>query len=367
MTVIKRIKSTGFKSFAKPTELKFGDDFSGIIGPNGSGKSNVIDSLCFVLGRLSAKSLRADKAANLIYNGGKNGNAAKHAEVSIVFDNKDSTFPLKAEEMEIKRIVNQKGSSIYKINNETRTRQQVVDLLRTAKINPDGHNIVLQGDITHMADMPAEERRKVIEEISGISVFEDKKEKALKELERVDTKLSETEIVMTERETYLRELKKDRDQALKYKDLEKNINRNKATYFSTQIKSKEEKIKELESRILRNQKDVDRIKENIQNLKQEIENKTSNLNSLTERIENKGAGESLTKEIETLKESLLKYSSRTDSIKNEIQRINQRKQQLSSNIDDSDLRVKELLQEKTDLQNKIKLLAKEKTSNLKHF
>ena len=92
MTVIKRIKATGFKSFAKPTELKFGNDFSGVIGPNGSGKSNVVDSLCFVLGRLSAKSLRANKATNLIYNGGKTGNAAKSAEVSIVFDNKNTDY-----------------------------------------------------------------------------------------------------------------------------------------------------------------------------------------------------------------------------------------------------------------------------------
>ncbi|MAG52678.1 MAG: chromosome segregation protein SMC [Nanoarchaeota archaeon] len=364
MTVIKRIKSTGFKSFAKPTELKFGNDFSGVIGPNGSGKSNVVDSLCFVLGRLSAKSLRADKAANLIYNGGKKGNPAKHAEVSIIFDNTKNDFPIKAQEVEVKRLLNQKGNSTYRINGEHRTRQQVVDLLRTAKINPDGHNIVLQGDIVHMAEMPTEERRRVIEEISGISVFEDKKIKALKELEKVNTQLSETEIVMTERETYLKELKKDRDLALKYKDLEKNINRNKATYFSTQIKTKEEKIKDTELRVLKNQKDTDRIKNNIEKLKQDIETSTSTLNSLTERIESKGPGESLTKEIENLKESLLKSTTRIESIKNEISRINQRKQQLGSDVSDSESKSKSFSKEKEDLKNNIIQLKKDKTSTL---
>lgn len=362
MTVIKKIKATGFKSFAKPTELHFGNDFSGVIGPNGSGKSNVVDSLCFVLGRLSAKSLRADKSANLIYNGGKNGKPAKNAEVSVVFDNNNKDFPLSAKELEIKRIVNQKGNSIYKINGETRTRQQVVDLLRSGKVNPDGHNIVLQGDIVHMAEMPAEERRKVLEDISGISMFEEKKEKALRELERVDVKLNDTEIVMTERETYLRELKKDRDQAVKYKELEKNVNRNKATYLNVQIKNREEKLREIESRILKNNKDINNIKEGIESIKQDIENKRQELNSLTERIESKGPSEALTSDIENLKEVVLKSETRIESINNEILRINERKKQLSNNVTESDSKSKDLIKEKSEISSKLDALKKEKVS-----
>ncbi|MBU2639647.1 MAG: chromosome segregation protein SMC [Nanoarchaeota archaeon] len=360
MTVIRRIKSVGFKSFAKPTELKFGNDFSAVLGPNGSGKSNIIDSLCFVLGRLSAKSLRADKSANLIYNGGKEGNPAKHAEVSIVFDNTKNSFPLKSQEIEVKRTVNQKGNSTYKINGETRTRQQVLDLLKTGKVDPDGHNIVLQGDITHMAEMPADERRKVIENISGISLFEDKKIKALNELEKVDSRLSETEIIMTERETYLKELKKDRDQALKYKDLEKNINRNKATYINTQLKSKEEKIKELETRILRNQKDIDNVNTNIESFKKDIEDKKTLLDELTTRIESKGAGESLTNEINSLKENILRSSARIESLTNEIERINKRTQQLKNTIVDSDSRSENFLKEKINLEKSIEEVKKQK-------
>ena len=362
MTVIKKIRATGFKSFAKPTELQFGKDYSAVLGPNGSGKSNVVDSLCFVLGRLSAKSLRADKSANLIYNGGKKGKPAKHAEVSVVFDNSNKDFPVTAKELEVKRIVNQKGNSIYKINGEARTRQQVLDVLRAAKINPDGHNIVLQGDITHMAEMPAEERRKVLEEISGISMFEEKKEKALRELERVDVKLNETEIVMTERETYLKELKKDRDQAVKYKELEKNINRNKATYLSVQIKNREDKLREIESRILKNNKDIDKIKEGIESIRKEIENKKEELNKLTERIESKGPSEALTSDIGNIKELILKSETRTESITNEIKRIEERKKQLNNSIVESDSKSKDLIKEKAEISNKLNSLKKEKAS-----
>ena len=87
MTRVKKLKLHGFKSFAKLTELEFNENFSTIIGPNGSGKSNISDGICFVLGRLSAKSMRAEKASNLIYNGGKNNSPSKQAEVSIIFDN----------------------------------------------------------------------------------------------------------------------------------------------------------------------------------------------------------------------------------------------------------------------------------------
>ena len=137
------------------------------------------------------------------------------------------------------------------INEDIVTRQQVLDLLYHAKIDPDGHNIVLQGDIVLFTEMKPMERRQVLENIAGISVYEEKKAKTMLELEKVDVKLNEAEIILTERETNLRELKKDRDQALKYKDLQKDIVDHKATHIHLQIKSKREKQEELEKKINR--------------------------------------------------------------------------------------------------------------------
>src|SRR5574341_2677561 len=93
-TKITRLVLDGFKSFGKHTELLFGDDFNVVLGPNGSGKSNILDALCFVLGKSSSKQLRAEKSANLIYNGGKTKQPSKQAEVSIFFDNTGKVFPL---------------------------------------------------------------------------------------------------------------------------------------------------------------------------------------------------------------------------------------------------------------------------------
>ena len=186
MTYITKMFLKGFKSFAKPTELEFGKGFSTIIGPNGSGKSNISDGICFVLGKISAKSMRAEKSANLIFNGGKQGSPLKEAEVSIFFDNTKKEFPFDAQEIKRSRIVRQNGQSVYKINGEVRTRQQIIDALSAAKVDPDGHNIILQGDIVHFMEMKTEERREIIEEIAGISVYEDRKGKAFGELGKVD-------------------------------------------------------------------------------------------------------------------------------------------------------------------------------------
>ena len=86
MTRINKLVMHGFKSFAQRIELVFGNDFNCVLGPNGSGKSNILDALCFVLGRLSSKSLRAEKAANLVYNGGKTKKPMKQGEVSIFWN-----------------------------------------------------------------------------------------------------------------------------------------------------------------------------------------------------------------------------------------------------------------------------------------
>ena len=179
----------GFKSFAKRTELVFGDNFNCVLGPNGSGKSNILDALCFVLGRLGSKSLRAEKSANLIYNGGKSKKPMLQGEVSIFFDNEDKTFPTEDPYVKVTRIIKKDGQSVYKINDEKRTRQQIIDLLSIARIDPDGFNIILQGDIVRFTEMHGNDRREIIEGIAGISVYEDKKHKALRELEKVDERL----------------------------------------------------------------------------------------------------------------------------------------------------------------------------------
>ena len=166
MAYIKKLVMYGFKSFPKKTELVFTPGINVLLGPNGSGKSNISDALCFVLGRLSIKSMRAAKAKNLIFLGTKSASPAKEASVEIIFENSDRIFSIDKDEVSIKRIVRRNGQSIYKINSEKKTRQEVLSLLAQAGVDPNGFNIILQGEIQNFVNMHTEEIRKIISIIS---------------------------------------------------------------------------------------------------------------------------------------------------------------------------------------------------------
>jgi chromosome segregation protein len=358
MTRITKISMKGFKSFGKKVELEFNSNFNCVLGPNGSGKSNIMDAICFVLGKGSAKGLRADKSANLIYNGGKAKMPAKEGEVSIFFDNSKKVFPIDDDYLKITRIIRQTGQSIYKINDKTRTRQEILDLLSVANIDPDGYNIVLQGDIARLVDMSSLERRKIVEDISGITIYEDKKNKALNELNKADEKINQAEIILKERESYLKELKKERDQALKFKEVKDNLTRSKATLCHMKIKSKNDKKEELEKKIDEINKKITELQLKIDELKKIVDDKKNAIKELNNEIEEKGEVEQIKimKDIEHLKIEIATNKTKINSNENELQRIISRKEGLEKNLEDINNKIKELTNEQKNKQ-------KEKESN----
>ncbi|MBW2997750.1 AAA family ATPase, partial [Candidatus Woesearchaeota archaeon] len=361
MTQINKIVMHGFKSFAKRTEMVFGPDFNCVLGPNGSGKSNILDALCFVLGKSSAKSMRAEKSSNLIYNGGKSRKAAPSAEVSIYFDNAKRTFPTESKEVKITRIVKKSGQGVYKINDETRTRAQILELLGLAKIDPDGYNIILQGDIVKLIDMTPTERRQIIEEIAGISVYEDKKQKAVNELDRVGGRLKEAEIVLTEREVYLKELRKERDQARKYKELDSRITVNKATSLHRQIQKKEAEKEELDERVQKHDATLGKTNKQAEELRKHIAELKKQINDINQEIEQKGEKEQLElhKEVEKLKVELATSKARMETCKDEIAKIRTRKDNLNENLKEVEEKIKELTSDKKEFEKQIDQKKKE--------
>ncbi len=334
------------------------------IGPNGSGKSNVCDALCFVLGKSSAKDMRAEKSSNLIFNGGKKGKAASEAEVSITFDNSSNLFPIQSKEVTISRIVKPNGNSIYKINKEVHTRQQVRDLLTGARLDPDGHNIIMQGDIIGFMEMKPVERRMVIEEIAGISAYEEKKQKCLQELTKVDTKLNEAEIILKEREANLRELKKDRDQAVQYKELQDALQSDKATFVHLQIKDKETKVNEIESRKKEAESKVTKLQEELAGSKQKIADLKAEINTITQELDAKGEKDQiiLRKNIEELKETAIKSASRLELVRTELEKLKARKTALQQDIISIQTKVQDVLTQKKTFEAKAKQLTAEKTA-----
>ena len=356
MTYIKKLVIHGFKSFPKKTEIPFTNQINVILGPNGSGKSNITDALCFVLGRLSAKSMRAAKAKNLIFIGTKSASPSKEASVEIIFDNINKTFSLDSKEISIKRIVRKNGQSIYKINNETRTRQEILTLLAQAGIDPNGFNIILQGEIQNFIKMHNEERRKIIEEVSGISVYETRKEKSLKELNKTDEKLKEVLAILKERTSYLNNLEKERQQALKFKKLEKDVKKLKASIINVDLKRKEKEKEKILLEISKKNKDITNIKSKVVSIKTSIKSLENKILLINQTIQ-KSTGleqEKLNKEIANIRAELAGIKVKFENYESRLMGLSKQKQELNELIRNNELSIKELQRESPTIAKKQK-------------
>ncbi len=365
MTRILKMEMKGFKSFATKTEVVFGETFNCILGPNGSGKSNVLDSLCFVLGKAGAKGLRVEKSSNLIYNGGKTKKPAKEGEVSIWFDNSENTFPsISEKEVKITRIIKSNGQGVYKINDQTSTRTQILDVLGLANINPDGYNIILQGDIVRLIEMSPSDRRQIIEEIAGINIYEDKKNKAVRELNRVEEKLNEADIILTERESYLKELKKDRDKAQKYKDLEESRKRNKKTLLVQDIEKRQKELSSIQEKQSSLESSVEEFESSTATLREEISEKKKEIKEINKEVEEKGEKEQVEmhKIIEDMKVSLAVDNQRLQTVQSEIEKLKNRQQELQESQQELQGKTKHLAAKKEELEKRIAIRKEDKAS-----
>lgn len=327
----------GFKSFPRKTEIPFTQGINVILGPNGSGKSNISDALCFVLGRLSIKSMRAARARNLIFLGTKAVSPAKEASVEIIFDNSDRTFSINKNEISIKRIVRRNGQSTYKINNETKTRQQILGLLAQAGIDPNGFNIILQGEIQNFVRMYPDDRRKIIEEVSGIAIYESRKEKSLRELNKTEEKLKEISAILRERTAYLNNLEKERQQALRYKKLKKDVKILKASIISFDISKNKKELEIINKNIENKNKSIEKNRKLIAKIKANIENFKSEISSIEKTIQNSTGleQEKLNSEITNIRAELAGLNVRYENFESKNSDIEIQKKELEETINEA--------------------------------
>ena len=208
--------------------------------------------------------------------------------------------------------------------------------MSSAKINPEGYNIILQGDITSFVDMNPVDRRKIIEEISDVSIYEDKKHKAMLELQKVDEKLNNAEIILAERKTYLKELKKDRDQALKFKELKDHIDSHKATYLHQQIKERESVKEKYDMEVAQHEEKIKALEEKTEKLRKTAEEHKAKITKINQEIEQKGEKEQVKvhRQLEDLKSFLSGRKNPGFGVKRRNQQNHQRKDQFSIEMQD---------------------------------
>ena len=250
MVRLEKIVIQGFKSFKRKTAIPFPTGFSVVTGPNGSGKSNVSDSISFVLGRTSSKSMRAKKTQDLIFHGSTSKKGSPEARVTLYFNNNKKELPFDDKIVTVSRRVNKNGVSTYRLNGKIVTRQQMVDVLMQVGIKPDGHNIIQQGDVNQIVEMDPTQRRQIIDNISGISEYEEKKQKALKELGKIEERVREAEILLNEKTSTMEKLEKERNAAVRYKELEKELENVRSAVVWKEFNESEKGMSDIQEKLV---------------------------------------------------------------------------------------------------------------------
>lgn len=282
--------------------------------------SNVIDGLLFVLGTTSARNIRAQKLQNLIFNGARNRKPADFCEVSLYLDNKEGKIP-GDEEIKISRRVTRSGISIYKLNGKTVTRSKILDILSHVGLSPDGYNIIMQGDVTKVIEMSPKERRGVIDEISGIAEFDEKKEKADRELERVEVRVRENMIVVAEKQKLVSRLKEERENAMRYRKLDKKLRKTKASLINSRLTTAEEKMGKLDEEIIETEKRFSEQEQLFNQAESELENLEKNIQESGKAIIEKTRDIELMREIDRTNTEILRKKDRIDFNERAVARL----------------------------------------------
>ena len=194
----------------------------GIVGPNGCGKSNIIDAIRWVLGEASAKTLRGDSMADVIFNGSGNRKPVGIASIELTFDNSDGTITgafAGYNEVAVRRVVSRDGTSQYYLNNSRCRRKDITHILLGTGVGSHGYSIIEQGMISRLVEAKPEELRAFLEEAAGISKYKERRRETEQRIHRTRENLERLKDLREEIEKQLTHLQKQAKDAERYKNL----------------------------------------------------------------------------------------------------------------------------------------------------
>jgi chromosome segregation protein len=204
---LKRIVLHSFKSFADRTEFEFGSGITAVVGPNGCGKSNLLDAVRWVLGEQSARSLRGDRMADVIFTGSRSRKRANFAEVQLTFDNRTGILRADQPEVTVGRVLYRSGESEYRLNGNPCRLRDIRELLLDTGVGVDAYSVIEQGRVDVLLQASPLERRQIFEEAAGISRYKLRRIEAERKLERTQNNLLRLRDILEELEKHLRSVR----------------------------------------------------------------------------------------------------------------------------------------------------------------
>src|SRR5690606_15860398 len=254
---LSKIKLAGFKSFVDPTTIKFPSNLMGIVGPNGCGKSNVIDAIRWVLGESSAKTLRGDSMADVIFNGSSGRKPVGQASVELVFDNSDRTITgpyADYNEVSVRRVVTRDGNSQYYLNGSRCRRKDITHILLGTGLGSNGYSIIEQGMISRLGGAKPDGLGACLGEAAGRSKCKARRREPGRRLRHTREKLGRLADLRDEVEKQRNHLQRQAKAAERYKELKAEQRRVTAELLALRLNALRGEVRSQES--LLNEKQV---------------------------------------------------------------------------------------------------------------
>ena len=246
---LKSIKLAGFKSFVDPTTTNFPENLTAVVGPNGCGKSNIIDAVRWVMGESSAKHLRGESMADVIFNGSNARKPVAQASIELIFDNSDATVTGeygKFNEISVKRQVTRDGQSNYFLNGTKCRRKDIADIFLGTGLGPRSYAIIEQGMISRLIEAKPEELRVYIEEAAGISKYKARRRETENRIRRTRENLERLTDIRDELERQLERLSRQASAAEKYKQYKEEERLKGAQLKALRWKGLDSQVKQLD-------------------------------------------------------------------------------------------------------------------------
>ena len=349
----KKIQLNGFKSFADKTNFLIEEGLTGIVGPNGCGKSNIVESLRWVMGETSAKSMRGSGMEDVIFSGTSNKASKNIAEVSIDVENKNNEGPVQYRDLDQisvrRKIEKDKGSKFYINDKEVRARdaQMFFADLSTGAHSP---SMISQGRIGALVTAKPTDRRAILEEAAGISGLHVRRHEAELRLGAAENNLKRADELRRQQEKQLANLQKQAEEATKYKLISEEIKKIEAGLYYLKLLEIDKEIK-IENEINNEAGgEVEGFNNRIAELENSIKISTEKVSPLREKnIENLSRIQRLNLELQSLDEENTRTQDEIENIKKSLQTLDEDISRERGIIIDANSNEKRLKEEKTEL------------------
>ncbi|MDE7049990.1 MAG: chromosome segregation protein SMC [Lactobacillus sp.] len=275
---LQQLVLNGFKSFADKTTIRFNNGITGIVGPNGSGKSNITEAIRWVMGEGSAKSLRGENMKDVIFAGSQMRAPMNHAEVELVFDNRDHQLASDDEEVVVTRKILRNGESDYLLNHHPVRLKDVRTLFIESGMSSDSLGIISQGKVDEILNSKPQQRRGIFEEAAGVLHFKQQKEIALKQLDKTNANLIRINDLVKELEGRIEPLHEQSSLAKEYKFQKDQLDHKLKQLLGLEIESLNEEKKAVAKKAAANHDILNKLDDEVKQSQADLEEKRKQSN-----------------------------------------------------------------------------------------